>query len=89
MVKIPTYDFKCEECGLVKEGTMSFDESEAGIQCECEGNMVRQFTPNGNIHCKWNPPYKPGTNNPLRDQQRANRMLDEKGELPKELGGSK
>jgi len=86
---MPTYDFKCKECNLVKEETMSFKESEEGIQCECGGHMVRQFIPNGNIHCSWNPPYKPGTDNPARDQRRAFRMLEEQGKLPKELGGSK
>lgn len=67
---MPTYDFKCEECGLVKEATMSFKESEAGIQCECEGNMTRQFTPCGNLQCKWNPPYSPGIN-AREDRKRA------------------
>ena len=78
---MPTYDFKCEECGVVKEETMSFKESEKGITCECGGKMIRQFTPNGNIHCSWNPPYKPGTN-AKEDRRRAFNSQVEKKKLP-------
>lgn len=67
---MPTYDFKCKECGLVKEATMSFKESEKGIKCDCDGNMVRQFTPTANLQCSWNPPYKPGTD-AREDRKRA------------------
>lgn len=78
---MPTYDFKCEECGLTKEATMSFVESEEGIQCECNGNMVRQFTPCANLRCGWNPPYKPGTN-AKEDRKRAFNSQVEKKKLP-------
>jgi len=78
---MPIYDFKCKECNLIKEETMSFKESEEGIVCECGGHMVRQFTPNGNIQCKWNPPYKPG-HNAKEDRRRAFNSQVEKKKLP-------
>ena len=81
---MPTYDFRCEECGLVKEVTMSFKESEKGFACECDGHMVRQFTPNGNLLCRWNPPYSPGTN-AKEDRKRAYMGLEEKKKLPKSV----
>ena len=54
---MPKYDFKCELCGLVKEATMLFKDTEAGIQCECEGNMERQFSPQGTVfQVRWGKP---------------------------------
>ena len=78
---MPTYDFKCKECELIKEATMSFDKSEEGIVCDCGGIMTRQFTPCGNIICRWNPPYKPG-HNAKEDRKRAFNSQVEKKKLP-------
>lgn len=79
---MPTYDFKCKKCNLVKEKTMSFEASERGIVCECGGTMERQFIPNGSIICKWDTPYKPGMN-AKEDRKRAFISQEEKGLLPK------
>ena len=79
---MPTYDFKCKECNLVKEETMSFEESEKGITCECGGLMERQFTPTTHLTVKWNTPYKPGTN-AREDRKRAMIGLEEQKKLPK------
>ena len=87
---MPRYDFKCKKCGLVVEERMSFDDSEAGIQCKkCEGNMERQFTPCSNMICRWNPPYKPG-HDAKEDRRRAFNSQVEKKKLPDnyaDLGG--
>lgn len=79
---MPTYDFKCKECNLVKEETMSFEESEKGITCECGGLMERQFTPTTHLTVKWNTPYKKGLD-AKRDRLEAFKGLDEKKKLPK------
>jgi len=81
---MPTYDFRCELCGLVKEATMSFKDSEEGIQCECDGTMVRQFTPCVNLQCAWKVPYKPG-HNAREDRKRAFLGLADKKKLPKSV----
>ena len=85
---MPTYDFKCEECELIKEATMPFKESEEGITCDCGGTMIRQFTPCDAIICTWNIPYKPGTN-AKKDRKRAFKGLEEQGKLPKEIKGDR
>ena len=85
---MPTYDFKCEECNLVRETTMSFKESEKGITCDCGGIMRRQFTPNKAIICKWNTPYKPGLD-AKKDRYRAFKGLEEQGKLPKGIKGDR
>ena len=81
MIKIPRYDFKCKECGTIKEANIHFEESKKGIECECGGNMTRQFSPNLNIQCKWNVPYKPG-HNAKEDRKRAFNNQVEKKKLP-------
>ena len=81
---MPTYNFRCELCGLVKEATMSFKDSEAGIQCDCDGIMKRQFTPCNGLICRWNIPYSPGLN-AKEDRKRAFMGLEEQGKLPKNI----
>ena len=81
---MPTYDFKCNECSLVTEKTMSFKESEKGFACECGGTMIRTFTPCRNLQCKWKVPYKPG-HNAREDRKRAYMGLEDKKKLPKSV----
>ncbi len=81
---MPNYDFKCKDCGTVKEKCVSFKESEKGFACECGGTMVRQFTPCANLRCAWKVPYKPGTN-AREDRKRAYIGLEEKKKLPKSI----
>lgn len=80
---MPNYDFKCEECGLIRTECMSFKDSEAGLACECRGNMVRQFTPCKNIH-GFKPPYKPG-HDAREDRKRAFIAQERQGKLPKDI----
>ncbi len=80
---MPNYEFKCEECNLVKEECVSFKESEKGLACECGGKMVRLFIPCKNIH-GFNEPYKPG-HNAREDRKRAYVSLEERKKLPKSV----
>ena len=79
---MPKYDFKCELCGLVKEAIMSFKESEAGIQCDCEGNMVRQMPTSISISGCNRFMRKRGVD-AKQDKYYANKSLEQKGLLPK------
>lgn len=78
---MPIYDFKCNKCGKIEEGRMSFKASEEGFTCEtCGGKMERQFTPTTHIH-NFERPYKPGIN-AKEDHRRALNSQVEKGKLP-------
>lgn len=45
---MPTYDFKCRECGLVFEDVAPMSVS--AVPCEwCMGESDKQFSPNRNI----------------------------------------
>jgi len=77
---MPLYDFKCKECGKIKEARIHFEESKKGIECECGGNMVRQFSKSVAIH-NFERPYKPG-HNATEDRKRAFNNQVEKKKLP-------
>lgn len=79
---MPRYDFKCEDCGEIKEESMSFNASKSGLHCLCGGTMVRQMPKSISIA---------GCNRFMRkrgidakqDRYYANKSLEEKGKLPK------
>jgi len=82
---MPIYDMKCEDCGLIEEVTMSFEESELGLACpdrRCGGHMVRQMSTRVSVT---------GCNHFIRkkgldakqDRYYANKHLEQIGKLPK------
>ena len=84
---MPIYDFKCTKCGQIAERIMSFKKSEEGFVCpdsHCNGLMERKFPNKINIT---------GCNRFMRrkgmdakqDRYYANKSLEEKGKLPKEI----
>jgi len=53
------YDFKCDRCGIVVEGRMSFEQSELGRSCPLcgDGILERIFSPKGvKIQVRWGKP---------------------------------
>lgn len=84
---MPNYDFRCPKCGQVIEKRISFEESEKGVSCpdsHCDGLMVRKF-PNRISIAGCNRFMRKKGIDAKQDRYYANKSLEEKGKLPKEI----
>ena len=84
---MPTYDFKCNKCGQITERRISFEESEKGFICpdsHCNGLMKRKFPSRISISGCNRFMRKKGID-AKQDRYYANKSLEEKGKLPKEI----
>ena len=82
---MPKYDFKCNKCGKVEEGIFSYVEAQKGFPCgSCNGMMKMQFPTRISIIGVNRFMRKKGID-AKQDRYYANKSLEEKGKLPKEI----
>lgn len=97
---MPTYDYKCEDCGKTIEVSMSIRQLRSQIKCDCGGTALRQYgsfgIPLKNKDLSSSKKIYPGVESENSRRKKEFAILEEKGFFERkkfreslELGGKK
>jgi len=81
---VPNYDFKCKECKKLEERNVLWKERDNQI-CGCGGKMNMQIDFSGVQIIGVNRFMRKKGIDAKQDRYYANKSLEEKGKLPKEI----